>query len=62
MMLGKLFAEYTNDTSSAQSEGAGWSIRFGRRHFVVGHINYRTPKNCWWPRWAMFSLVFWRPE
>lgn len=59
--FGNLFAMYSNDSWSAQAEGAGWSVRLGRHLFVLGHIDYRRKDVRSWPKWLRFSIVFWRP-
>lgn len=60
--FGKWFAMYSNDSVSSQAEAAGWSVRFGRHLFVLGHLDYRNKGARSWPKWLRFSVVFWRPQ
>lgn len=59
--FGRLFAHYSNDTMHAQWEASGWSVRFGRHLFVLGHYDYRDRRKRSWPRWLRFSVTLRRP-
>lgn len=58
--LGKFFAHYSTDTSFAQCEYAGWSLRAGAHLFVIGHYDYRDKKKRSWPKWLRVRIVLWR--
>lgn len=61
LIAGKWFAGYSGDTSWAQCEHAGLSLRIGRHHVYFGRNDYRD-KSCPWPQWARVRICLFRPD
>ena len=60
IIAGRWMAGYDGDTSWAQCEHSGISLRIGRHHLFFGRTDYRDNK-CPWPSWARVRFCFARP-